>query len=89
MSDLSKVKKRELSKVWKEAQCKDYLLTEENVQALFEYLEEQLDITGCDHTLHHTERWLNKYDLSNRKIPRQTFKNLSGLIFVFCISNFA
>ena len=30
----------------------------ENKQELFEYLEEQLDNTGCDHTLHHTERWL-------------------------------
>ena len=42
MSDLSKEKKKELSKAWQEAQCRDYLLTEENVQELFEYLEEQL-----------------------------------------------
>ena len=58
MSDVLKAKKKELSKVWREAQCRDYWLTEENVQELFEYLEEQLDNTGCDHTLHHTERWL-------------------------------
>ena len=51
MSDLSKAKKKELSKAWQEAQCRGYLLTEENVQELFEYLEEQLDNTGCDHTL--------------------------------------
>ena len=56
MSDLSRAKKKELSKAWQEAQCRGYLLTEENVQELFEYLEEQLDNTGCDHTLHHTER---------------------------------
>ena len=58
MSNLSKAEKKSLSKAYKEAQHKDYFLTEENVQELFEYLEEQLDNTGCDHTLHHTEQWL-------------------------------
>ena len=69
MSDLSKAKKKELSKAWQEAQCRDYLLTEENVQELFEYLEEQLDNTGCDHTLHHTERWL-KNNISQDTIQK-------------------
>ena len=68
MSDLSKAKKKELSKAWQEAQCRGYLLTEENVQELFEYLEEQLDNTGCDHTLHHTERWL-KNNTSQSQYP--------------------
>jgi hypothetical protein len=36
---------------------------------LFEYLEEQLDNTGCDHTLHHTERWL-KNNISQDMIQK-------------------
>ena len=58
MCSLSKAEKNALKKEWKAAQRKDYILTEENVQKLFEYLEEKLDNTGCDHTLCHTEQWL-------------------------------
>ena len=36
----------------------DYILSEENVQQLFAYLEDQLDTCGCDHTLRSTEKWL-------------------------------
>ena len=61
MSELSKTEKKVFSNAWKETQHKKYLLTEENVQELFEYLEEQLDNTGCDHTLHHTRRWLEEH----------------------------
>ena len=38
----------------------DYILSEENVQQLFAYLEDQLDACGCDHTLRHTEQWLKE-----------------------------
>ena len=38
----------------------NYILSEENVQKLFAYLEEQLDACGCDHTLRHTEQWLKE-----------------------------
>ena len=37
----------------------DFILSEENVQQLFAYLEDQLDTLGCDHTLRGTEKWLN------------------------------
>ena len=61
MANLSKDAKNTLKKAWKVAQSKDYILAEENVQELFEYLEEQLDNTGCDHTLCHTEQWLKDH----------------------------
>ena len=67
MSELSKTEKKVFSNAWKETQHKKYLLTEENVQELFEYLEEQLDNAGCDHTLCHTQRWLEE-NLSNDMI---------------------
>ncbi|MBQ9151295.1 MAG: DUF2695 domain-containing protein [Clostridia bacterium] len=58
MADLSKAKKKTLVQNWEADQRKGYILTEENVQELFEYLEEQLDASCCNHTLHHTEQWL-------------------------------
>lgn len=58
MSELSKAEKKARAKAWKETQRKDYLLAKENVQELFEYLEEQLDNSCCDHTRHYTEQWL-------------------------------
>ncbi len=60
MTHLSKEEKNTLKKAWKAAQGKDYILTEENVQKLFEYLEEQLDNSCCNHTLRHTEQWLKE-----------------------------
>ncbi len=60
MANLSKEEKNTLKKAWKAAQSKNYILTEENVQKLFEYLEEQLDNSCCNHTLRHTEQWLKE-----------------------------
>ena len=36
----------------------DYVLSEEDVQKLFAYLEEKLESSPCDHTLRYTEQWL-------------------------------
>lgn len=58
MADLSKAKKKSTAKVWEAAQCADYVLSEEDVQKLFTYLEDQLGSSFCDHTLHYTEQWL-------------------------------
>ena len=35
-----------------------YLLNLEQVASLFEYLEDQLDEYGCDHSNKHTHKWL-------------------------------
>ena len=58
MASLSKEEKNNLKKAWKASQSKDYILAEEDVQDLFEYLEEQLENFDCDHTLRYTEQWL-------------------------------
>lgn len=36
-----------------------YILSLEQVASLFEYLEEQLDGSGCDHSRRHTQKWLD------------------------------
>ncbi len=61
MTRLSREEKNALKKTWKATQSKVYILTETDVQELFEYLEEQLDNYGCDHSLRHTERWLKDH----------------------------
>ena len=38
----------------------DYILTLEQAASLFEYVEEQLDETGCDHSKKHTMKWLER-----------------------------
>ena len=58
MADLSKEEKKALIKVWQAEQNEDYIMTEENAQELFEYLEEHIDNFGCDHTLRYTQQWL-------------------------------
>lgn len=57
---LSKNEKKELVKKWKESQKEQYILNQSKVQELFQYLEEQLEITPCKHTLHFTKKWLKK-----------------------------
>lgn len=60
MTELSKAEKKELIKKWELMQKKDYILTEENVEELFLYLEEQMDNSCCNHTLRYTKQWLNE-----------------------------
>ena len=37
-----------------------YILTVEQVAALYEYVEEKLEESGCDHTKKHTLKWLEE-----------------------------
>lgn len=60
MSELSKEEKKALLRQWKAEQNKKYVLSKTRVQKLFRFLEKQLEATSCDHTLKHTEQWLNK-----------------------------
>lgn len=53
----------------------DYVLSKEDVQKLFSYLEDQLDACGCDHTLRCTKQWLTdniSRDLHERVIAEIT-----------------
>ncbi len=70
MSNLSKEEKNALKKTWEAAQSKDYILTEENVHELFEYLEEKLNNSCCDHTLRCTKKWLNN------KFPQEMIESV-------------
>lgn len=58
MANLSKEEKKALIQKWKEAESNAYLLSKANTEALFSYLEEQLEESPCDHTLHFTKQWL-------------------------------
>ncbi len=67
MAVLSKEEKKALMNKWKASQNKKYILSKAKLQKLFRYLEAQLEIAPCDHTLHHTEQWL-KDNLPQDKI---------------------
>ena len=57
---MTKQEKKEKVRLWKESQRRDCLLTKEEAASLFEFLEEGLDKSGCDHTLRSTRLWLEK-----------------------------
>jgi len=55
----------------------DYILSEENVQELFAYLEDQLDTCGCDHTLRNTKQWLKNNIFTDNLIDNLILNNFN------------
>lgn len=58
MAVLSKEEKKALMRKWKAEQNKKYLLCKTKAKKMFKYIETQLAINPCDHTLNNTEQWL-------------------------------
>ena len=58
MTNLSKEEKKALKRKYKKSQEKSYILDKTNVEKLFEYLEEKLEVESCNETLFHTMKWL-------------------------------
>ncbi len=57
----------------------EYLLSLEQVASLFEYLEEQLDECGCDHSNKHTQKWLDmNISESDRKAVLSEIEDMGG-----------
>ncbi len=57
----------------------EYLLSLEQVAALFEHLEEQLDAHGCDHSSKHTQKWLDmNISESDRNAVMSEIENMGG-----------
>lgn len=51
----------EQRKLWKTENKRQYILSRQNVEILFEMLEAYLDKNGCDHTLRYTKEWLSQH----------------------------
>lgn len=60
MAELSKNEKKALLSKWKNSQKKKYILSREEVENLFCYLETQIENSYCDKTLRYTEQWLKE-----------------------------
>lgn len=58
MKKLTKEEKKLLMRKWKTSQKKEYLLSKDEVEKLFIYLESQLEQNPCQHTRMHTKQWL-------------------------------
>ena len=63
MTDRSKMMKMEYLK----QQKKQHILTADQADALFEYLDIRLQDRGCDHTHRFTLEWLEKHFASNQR----------------------
>ena len=60
MNKLTKEEKKALQAQYTASVTKEYVLTQEQVEELFAFLESQLEEMHCDHTLQFTEQWLEE-----------------------------
>ena len=67
MKKLTKEEKKLLMRKWKTSQKKEYILSKDEVEKLFIYLESELEQTPCQHTRMYTKQWL-KNNLPQEKI---------------------
>ena len=58
MGEMTKNQKKEALRAWRQKEKKSYCLEQEEVEELFEYLEEALQAEECDHSLKNTEQWI-------------------------------
>ena len=77
MGEMTKDQKKEVLRAWRQKEKKSYCLEKEEVESLFEYLEEALEEAECDHTLKNTEQWIteNIEDEERRDQVRQEMKS--------------
>lgn len=77
---LSKEQKRKMIHAYKTKNQKIYYLKKEEAVELFQYLEEILEDSGCDHTLKNTNQWLkeNIADEERCECIRQEMKESGG-----------
>ena len=56
---MDKKAKKALVGSWKQSRKARYLLTRDDVESLFGFLEASLKSHGCDNSLKHTKQWLS------------------------------
>lgn len=80
MGEMTKDQKKEVLRAWRQKEKKSYCLEKEEVESLFEYLEEALEEAECDHTLKNTEQWIteNIEDEERRDQVRQEIEDAGG-----------
>ena len=61
MAELTKEQKKELLRNWRAEQKKKYPLNKTNARRLFSHLRKELSKLPCDHTLKHTEQWIDAH----------------------------
>ena len=80
MGEMTKNQKKEALRAWRQKEKKSYCLEKEEVEELFEYLEEALQEEECDHSLKNTEQWIidNIDDEERRDQVRREIKEDGG-----------
>ena len=75
----SKEARKAALKQWKAQQRGQYILKKTSVEQLFQFLADQIDAEGCDHTLRFTEAWLNaNADAGDRVAILEEIKSMGG-----------
>lgn len=75
---MNKKEKKALSRAWKESEKEEYILSSEQAELLFTFLEESLDEKGCDHTRRFTELWLNDHCSDNKEQVLEEMRRAGG-----------
>lgn len=80
MGEMTKNQKKEALRAWRQKDKKSYCLEQEEVEELFEYLEEALEEEECDNSLKNTEQWIidNIDDEERRDQVRREIKEDGG-----------
>ena len=80
MGEMTKNQKKEALRACRQKEKKSYCLEKEEVEELFEYLEEALQEEECDHSLKNTEQWIidNIDDEERRDQVRREIKEDGG-----------
>ena len=80
MGEMTKNQKKEALRAWRQKEKKSYCLEKEEVEKLFEYLEEALEEEECDNSLKNTEQWIidNIDDEERRDQVRREIKEDGG-----------
>lgn len=75
---LSKEEKKKLKSQYLENEKIEYILTYDQAESLFDFLEEKLDESGCDHTLRFTKEWISKNKIKNTKDVLNELNEMGG-----------
>ena len=70
MGEMTKNQKKEALRAWRQKDKKSYCLEQEEVEELFEYLEEALQAEECDHSLKNTDRKSTRLNSSHIPLSR-------------------
>lgn len=75
---MDKKEREMLRKAWKEEQNETYVLSLEQAELLFTFLEESMEKSSCDHTHRFTEQWLENHFAEHKVEVMEEMRKTGG-----------